>query len=162
MVCCHRLNTYYRWNVVDWQTDDRNCKFNIWNNFWCKISSLDMVAAKKHYQITVKHSLFGQIIVRHAAKNWTPSSCTVIYCSSTSAFTSISTFTSTSTFTFPNCLLLLCPVTLSFYRAMLCIRGTSHGRVSVRLFVCPPQVGVLLKRLNVGWHKQHHSIAQGL
>ena len=35
------------------------------------------------------------------------------------------------------------------YRAMLCIRGTSHGPVSV----CPSQVGVLLKRLNVGSHK---------
>ena len=28
--------------------------------------------------------------------------------------------------------------------------------------VCPSQVGVLLKRLNVGSHKQHHTIAQGL
>ena len=37
------------------------------------------------------------------------------------------------------------------YRAMLCIRGTSHGPVSVRLSmsVCPSQVGVLLKLLNV-------------
>jgi len=40
-----------------------------------------------------------------------------------------------------------------FYRAMVCIRGTSHGSVSVRLSVCPSQVGVLLKRLNVGSHK---------
>jgi len=51
-----------------------------------------------------------------------------------------------------------------FYRAMLRIRGTSHGPVSVRLSVCPSvrpsQVGVLLKRLNVGSHKQHHTIAQ--
>ena len=34
----------------------------------------------------------------------------------------------------------------NFYRAMLCIRGTSHGPVSVcpsvRLSVCPSQVGV--------------------
>jgi len=44
---------------------------------------------------------------------------------------------------------------ISFYRAILCIRGTSHGPVSARLFVrpsvrlsvCPSQVGVLLKRL---------------
>ena len=43
-----------------------------------------------------------------------------------------------------------------FYRAMLCIRSTSHGPVSVR----PSQVGVLLKRLKVGSHKQHHTIAQ--
>jgi len=56
----------------------------------------------------------------------------------------------------------------SFYRGMLCIRGTSHGPVSVSvsvcvcLSVCLSQVGVLLKRLNVGSHKQHHTIAQGL
>jgi len=37
----------------------------------------------------------------------------------------------------------------TFYRAMLCSRGTSHGPVSVR----PSQVGVLLKRLNMGSHK---------
>ena len=49
---------------------------------------------------------------------------------------------------------------IHFYRAMLCIRGTSHGPVSV--CVCLSQVGVLLKRLNVGSHKQHHTIAQGL
>ena len=57
---------------------------------------------------------------------------------------------------------------LDFYRAMLCIRDTSHGPVSVHLSVCVcvclclSQVGVLLKRLNVGSHKQHHTIAQGL
>ena len=45
---------------------------------------------------------------------------------------------------------------------MLCIRSTSYGPVSVRPSVCPSQVGVLLKRLNVGSHKQHHTIAQGL
>jgi len=28
--------------------------------------------------------------------------------------------------------------------------------------VCPSQVSVLLKQLNVGSHKQHHTIAQGL
>ena len=39
--------------------------------------------------------------------------------------------------------------------AMLC-------PVSVRPSVRPSQVGVLLKRLNVGSHKQHHTIAQGL
>jgi len=54
--------------------------------------------------------------------------------------------------------------TLCFYRAMLCIRGTSHGPVSVCvcLCFCLSQVGVLLKQLNVGSHKQHHTIAQGL
>jgi len=36
-----------------------------------------------------------------------------------------------------------------FYRAMLCIRGTSHGPVSVYLCLCLSQVGVLLKRLFV-------------
>jgi len=36
---------------------------------------------------------------------------------------------------------------------MLCIRGTSHGPVSVCLSVRPSQVGVLLKRQNVGSHK---------
>ena len=42
----------------------------------------------------------------------------------------------------------------SFYRAMLCIRGTSHGPVSVSVCLLP--FGVLLKRQNVGSHKQHH------
>ena len=45
---------------------------------------------------------------------------------------------------------------------MLCIRGTSHGPVSVRLSVRLSQVGVILKQLNVGSHKQHHTIAQGV
>ena len=39
-----------------------------------------------------------------------------------------------------------------FYRAMLCIRGTSHGPVSVCVCVRLSQVGVLLKRLIVGSH----------
>jgi len=30
------------------------------------------------------------------------------------------------------------------------------------LSVCPSQVGVLLKRLNVGSHKQQHAIAKGV
>ena len=34
--------------------------------------------------------------------------------------------------------------------------------LSVRLSVCPSQVGVLLKQLNVVSQKQHHTIAQGL
>jgi len=49
---------------------------------------------------------------------------------------------------------------------MLCILGTSHGPVSVcvclSVCLCLSQVGVLLKRLNVGSHKQHHTIAKGL
>jgi len=52
------------------------------------------------------------------------------------------------------------PDTKGFYREMLCIRGTSHGPVC--LSVRPSQVGVLLKRLNVGSHKQYRTIAQGL
>ena len=48
-----------------------------------------------------------------------------------------------------------------FYRAMLCIRGTSHEPVSVRVCVCPcpclSQAGVLLKRQNLGSPKQHHT-----
>jgi len=44
-----------------------------------------------------------------------------------------------------------------FYGAMLCIRGTSSGPVSVCLSVRPSQVGVLLKRLNIGSHKEHRT-----
>ena len=67
----------------------------------------------------------------------------------------------------PRCglsLSLLRQLVVGFYRAMLCVRGTSHGPVSVcpSVCVCLSQVGVLLKRLNVGSHKQHHTIAQGL
>jgi len=51
-------------------------------------------------------------------------------------------------------------VAISFYRAMLCIRGTSDGPVSVS--VCLSQVGVLLKWLNRGSNKQHHTKAQEL
>ena len=56
----------------------------------------------------------------------------------------------------------LVTVVCHFYRAMLCIRGTSHGPVSVSLSVRLSQVGVLLEWLNVGSHKQHHTIAQGI
>ena len=53
-----------------------------------------------------------------------------------------------------------------FYRAMLRIRGTSQGPVSVCLSVCLSvrlsQVSVLLKRLNTGSHKQQSTIAQGI
>ena len=51
-------------------------------------------------------------------------------------------------------------IQIGFYRAMLCISGTSHGPVSVS--VCLSQAGVLLKRQNVGSHKQHHTIPQRL
>jgi len=47
-----------------------------------------------------------------------------------------------------------------FYRAMLCMRGTSHGPVSVSVCLCLSQIGVLLKRLNVGSQKQNHTIGQ--
>jgi len=46
-----------------------------------------------------------------------------------------------------------------FYRAILCISGICYGPVSaVSVCVCPSQVEVLPKRLNVGSHKQHHTI----
>jgi len=45
---------------------------------------------------------------------------------------------------------------------MLCIRGTSNGPVSVSVSVSVrlSQVGVLLKPLNGGSHKQQHTIPQ--
>jgi len=43
---------------------------------------------------------------------------------------------------------------------MLCIRGTSHGPVSVSVRLS--QVEVLLKWLNRGSQKQHHTIPQGV
>jgi len=50
--------------------------------------------------------------------------------------------------------------------AVLAMALCPSVRLSVCLSVClsvrPTQVGVLLKRLNVGSHKQHHTIAQGL
>jgi len=53
--------------------------------------------------------------------------------------------------------------TVGFYRAMLCIRGTIAMALcpSVCPSVRPSQVGFLLKRLNVGSHKQHRTIPQG-
>jgi len=51
-----------------------------------------------------------------------------------------------------------------FYRAMLCIRGTSHEPVPVCVRLCLSvsvrlsQVGVLLKRLNVEDHKNNTTI----
>jgi len=58
------------------------------------------------------------------------------------------------------CALLNCDECCHFYLAMICMRSTSHRPVSVS--VCLSQVGVLLKRLNVGSHKQNHTIAQEL
>ena len=53
-----------------------------------------------------------------------------------------------------------------FYRAMLCIRGKSHGPVSVSVCLSVSvrlsQAGVLLKRQNVGSRKQQHKIPQGI
>jgi len=60
------------------------------------------------------------------------------------------------------CCKLLGVIFQSNYREMLSLGGSSFGPVSVRLSVRLSQVGVLLKRLNVGSHKQHHTIAQGL
>ena len=44
----------------------------------------------------------------------------------------------------------------------LCLSVCLSECLSVCLSVCPSQVGVLLKRLNVGSHRQHHTIVQGL
>jgi len=53
-----------------------------------------------------------------------------------------------------------------FYRAMLCIRGKSHGPVSVSVCLSVSvrlsQAGVLLKRQNVGSRKQQRKIPQGI
>ena len=51
---------------------------------------------------------------------------------------------------------------LCFYLTMLCISGTSHGPLSMSVSVCLAQAGVLLKRQNVGSHKQHHTIPLGV
>jgi len=45
------------------------------------------------------------------------------------------------------------------YRATLCYRGICYGFVSVCVCVCLSQIGVLLKRLNIGSYKQHCTIA---
>jgi len=45
-------------------------------------------------------------------------------------------------------------------RCYACAVLAIHGPVSLLVSVCQPQVGVLLKRLNVGSHKQHRTIAQ--
>jgi len=63
-----------------------------------------------------------------------------------------------------------CPSTHSVSRCPVQFlpRDAMHPRymlwpcVCVCLSVCPSQVGVLLKRLNIGSHKQHRTIAQGL
>ena len=45
-----------------------------------------------------------------------------------------------------------------FYRAMLCICGTSHSPVSVCLSIRPSQAAVLLKWQNIGSHKTSHML----
>ena len=62
----------------------------------------------------------------------------------------------------PDCLLIL--LSISIFTAR-CYASAVLAMVlcpSVHLSVCPSQAGVLLKRLNVGSHKQHHTIVQGL
>jgi len=62
-----------------------------------------------------------------------------------------------------DCIVLLTVFTARCYAsAVLAVALCPSVRLSVRLSVCPSQVGVLLKRLNVGSHNQHHTIAQGL
>jgi len=49
--------------------------------------------------------------------------------------------------------------------SLLCIftaRCYAYAVLAVGRCLCLSQVGVLLKWLNVGSHKQHHTIAQGL
>ena len=48
---------------------------------------------------------------------------------------------------------------LTFYRATLCY-GAVYA-MGLCLSVCLSQVGVLLKRLNIGSHKQHHTCLSG-
>jgi len=47
-----------------------------------------------------------------------------------------------------------------FYRDAMLARYAVVVCLSVCLSVCPSQVGVLLKRLNIGSRKQRHTIAQ--
>ena len=55
------------------------------------------------------------------------------------------------------------PFATSFH---LLLRDAMHASVVLAMGLCLSirlsQVGVLLKRLNVGSHKQHHTIAQGV
>jgi len=56
---------------------------------------------------------------------------------------------------------------IRFYRAMLCIAVLAMGLclsvcVCLSARLCLSQVGVLLKRQNVGSHKQHNTIPQGV
>jgi len=61
-------------------------------------------------------------------------------------------------------MLILVQFLAHFYRAMLRIRGTSHGHVSVCLSVSVSVTSrcSTKKRQNVGSHRQHHTIPQGL
>ena len=54
-------------------------------------------------------------------------------------------------------------ISFDFYRAMLCIRGTSHGLyLSVCVCVCLTQTAVLLKRQKRRITQQHYTIVQGI
>ena len=58
---------------------------------------------------------------------------------------------------------IFCLFATSFYRAMLCIRGTSHGPVSVRPSACPSVTSRSSTRMvKLRITKQHHTIVQGL
>jgi len=50
----------------------------------------------------------------------------------------------------------------TFYRATARCYASAVLAMALCLSVRPSQVGVLLKRLNAGSHKQHHTIARGL
>jgi len=51
-------------------------------------------------------------------------------------------------------------------RTVLIFTARCYASAVLAMALCPsvrpPQVGVLLKRLNVGSHKQHHTIPQGI
>jgi len=50
----------------------------------------------------------------------------------------------------------------SFIATVFTVRCYASAVLAMGLCLCLSQVGVLLKRLNTGSHKQYHTIAQGL
>ena len=52
--------------------------------------------------------------------------------------------------------------TVAFSVFLFVFTARCYASPILAMALCPSQVGVLLKRLNVESHKQHHTIAQGL
>ena len=50
----------------------------------------------------------------------------------------------------------------SFIATVFTVRCYASTVLAMGLCLCLSQVGVLLKRLNTGSHKQYHTVAQGL